>query len=143
MSLRVTSRIVRWILLAAVAMAPTAVFAEQEAVSQGSSGPDQDSLVAVLGETEAPAEVQPEETATAQPEDAASEAEEGPKVISGMSILGNQEAPTSLVIVPWKSSQLGDSVGISTTLDDSREPVDREVFMRALSYYQIRSGTEP
>ena len=59
----------------------------------------------------------------------------------GMSILGNQEAPKSLVIVPWKSSELGASLGISTMLDDSRQPVDKEVFMRALSYYEIRSTT--
>jgi predicted nucleic acid-binding Zn-ribbon protein len=60
----------------------------------------------------------------------------------GMSILGNQEAPTSLVIVPWKSSELGGSPGISPMLDDSRQPVDKEVFMRALSYYEIRSETK-
>jgi hypothetical protein len=61
------------------------------------------------------------------------------KRISGMSVLGNQEAPKSLVIVPWKSSEIGDSLGISTMLDDSRQPVDKEVFMRALNYYEIRS----
>ena len=58
----------------------------------------------------------------------------------GMSILGNQEAPTSLVLVPWKTSELGNAPGISTMLDDSRQPIDKEVFMRMLSYYQIRSG---
>ena len=57
----------------------------------------------------------------------------------GMSILGNQEAPKSLVIVPWKRSEIGNSLGISPMLDDSRLPVDKEVFMRVLSYYQIRS----
>jgi hypothetical protein len=61
----------------------------------------------------------------------------------GMSVLGNQEAPTSLVIVPWKSSEVGRSPGISPLLDDSRQPVDKEVFMRALSYYEIRSETKP
>lgn len=65
------------------------------------------------------------------------------KVISGMSILGNQEAPKSLVIVPWKSSEIGKAMDISTMLDDSRQPVDREVFLRALRYYEIRSETEP
>lgn len=65
------------------------------------------------------------------------------RVISGMSILGNQEAPKSLVIVPWKSSEIGNSMDISTILDDSRQPVDREVFMRALRYYEIRSGAKP
>jgi len=64
--------------------------------------------------------------------------EEGARSIDGMSILGNREAPKSLVIVPWKSSEIGDSLGISPMLDDSRQPVDREVFMRALSYYEIQ-----
>jgi hypothetical protein len=82
----------------------------------------------------AQAEAEPE----AEPE---AQAEGGAKLISGMSILGNQEAPKSLVIVPWKSSVIGDSVGISTMLDDSRQPVDREVFLRALTYYEIRSET--
>jgi hypothetical protein len=61
----------------------------------------------------------------------------------GMSILGNQEAPKALVIVPWKSSELGNGPGVSTFLDDSRRPVDKEVFMRMLSYYEIRSETAP
>ena len=78
------------------------------------------------------------------PDDAAKDANhDGPKVISGMSILGNQEAPKSLVIVPWKSSQIGDALGIPTMLDDSVQPVDREVFLRALTYYEIRSETTP
>ena len=65
-----------------------------------------------------------------------------PKLISGMSILGNQEAPKSLVIVPWKNSEIGDSVGVATLLDDSRRPVDRDVFMRELSYYDVRSSSK-
>jgi hypothetical protein len=55
----------------------------------------------------------------------------------GISILGNQEAPTSLVIVPWKASELGQTVGVSTVLDDSKQPVDRDVFMRSLRYHEI------
>ena len=62
--------------------------------------------------------------------------------MSGMSILGNHEAPKSLVIVPWKSSQLGETPGISRLLDDSTQPVDKEVFMRELAYYQIRSNSK-
>jgi hypothetical protein len=61
----------------------------------------------------------------------------------GMSILGNQETPKALVIVPWKRSEMGNALGISTMLDDSRLPVDKEVFMRMLSYYDIRSETAP
>lgn len=69
-------------------------------------------------------------------------ADTGPKALSGMSILGNQEAPKALVIVPWKSSQLGDPLGISKNLDDGRQPVDKDVFMRQLSYYEIRANSK-
>jgi hypothetical protein len=60
--------------------------------------------------------------------------------MSGMSILGNEETPKALVIVPWKSSELGNDLSLSNTLDDRAQPVDKEVFLRELSYYQIRSG---
>lgn len=63
-----------------------------------------------------------------------------PKTMSGMSILGNEEAPKALVIVPWKSSELGADLSLSDTLDDRARPVDREVFMRELGYYALRSG---
>ena len=90
------------------------------------------------------------ETVARTEEEAAVQTEEEPKLTQvpggsalGMSILGNQEAPKSLVIVPWKGSEIGESIGISTMLDDSRQPVDKEVFMRALSYYEIRSEKAP
>ena len=64
------------------------------------------------------------------------------KTLSGISILGNQEAPKSLVIVPWKSSEIGDMPGLSRLLDDSVQPIDKEVFMRELDYYEIRSPSK-
>jgi len=66
---------------------------------------------------------------------------EGDKLLSGMSIVGNDEAPKSLVIVPWKSSVLGDVLDVSRVLDDGRQPVDRDVFMRELDYYQLRTAS--
>ena len=65
------------------------------------------------------------------------------KLVSGMSIVGNDEAPKSLVIVPWKSSELGGPLDISRSGDDGLAPLDREVFVRSLSYYQIRAGASP
>ena len=65
---------------------------------------------------------------------------EKPKTMSGMSILGNEEAPKSLVIIPWKSSELGDAISLSDTLDDRARPVDKEVFLRELHFYEIRAG---
>jgi hypothetical protein len=78
----------------------------------------------------------------AQPADEVQETpqETGPKQMSGMSILGNEETPKSLVIVPWKSSEIGDDIGFSDTLGDRAQPVDKEVFLRELEYYEIRSG---
>jgi hypothetical protein len=117
---------VQWMLLAVFALAPTVVLAQQDNASQqNQQGQD-------------------------QPEAAQAQTQEDSKLISvpggkalGMSILGNQEAPKALVIVPWKRSELGNALGISTMLDDSRLPIDKEVFMRMLSYYEIRSETHP
>jgi hypothetical protein len=94
---------------------------------------------AVAAEDTAKAEPAATVAATKAP---VAKSERGPKAISGMSILGNQEAPKSLVIVPWKSSEIGDSRGLATLLDDSRKPVDRDVFMRELGYYQIRTDAK-
>jgi hypothetical protein len=65
-----------------------------------------------------------------------------PKTLSGMSILGNEEAPKSLVIVPWKSSEIGEDISLTDTLDDRALPVDKEVFLRELRFYEIRSEDE-
>lgn len=72
--------------------------------------------------------------------DRSDEPSSGPRKLSGMSVLGNEEAPKSLVIIPWKSSELGDDISLSDTLDDRARPVDKEVFMRELNFYEIRSG---
>jgi len=61
--------------------------------------------------------------------------------MSGMSVLGNNEAPKSLVIVPWKSSQIGDGIGVVDSLSNRPLPVDRDVFGRELDYYQIRRSS--
>lgn len=63
------------------------------------------------------------------------------KEISGMSIVGNNETPTSLVIVPWKSSEIGQETKLkSTLLNDGLTPVDRAVFMRELDFYKLSNS---
>jgi len=64
----------------------------------------------------------------------------GPKTLSGMSVLGNNEAPKSLVIVPWKTAELGEGIGIADMLDERLQPVDPDVFARQLRYYELRHG---
>jgi hypothetical protein len=130
------------LLLGVLTLAPAAILAQES----GASGDPADAIPQQTEEALEQTEMAltlTQEAQAAGGEETPAESETGPKVISGMSILGNQEAPTSLVIVPWKSSVIGDSVGISTILDDSRAPVDREVFMRALRYYEIQSETAP
>jgi hypothetical protein len=96
-------------------------------------------MVPVCTMAEEPADEADEEQVETRQEGA--EGDDGqPKTMSGMSILGNEEAPKALVIVPWKSSELGADLSLSDTLDDRARPVDREVFMRELSYYALRSG---
>ena len=93
---------------------------------------------ALASKTQAPearSEETPQKTASVQ-------TETGDKVVSGMSIVGNDEAPKALVIVPWKTSDLGDTLDVSRLVDDGRTPVDREVFSRALDYYEIRTGND-
>jgi len=138
---------VHWMLLVAVfALTPTMALAQQSKAAQAENQKDQQ-----------PAETQPNATAAktqaeesqekmaAQPqteEEAKLTSVQGGKAL-GMSILGNQEAPKALVIVPWKGSELGNALDVSTMLDDSKLPVDKAVFMRMLSYYQIRSESRP
>jgi len=64
------------------------------------------------------------------------------KELSGMSIVGNDEAPKSLYIVPWKSSELGQETSMNMMLNERDVPVDREVFMRQLEYYEV-SAAQP
>ena len=142
-----TKTSMHWILLGVLALAPEAVLAQQAA---------QPKTEAAKGQTERP-QAKKEETKKEQvkkedekkqTEEAQPKTEEDGKLTPvpggkalGMSILGNQEAPKALVIVPWKSSELGNGPSVSTLLDDSRRPVDKEVFMRMLLYYEIRSET--
>ena len=87
------------------------------------------SVVALGDETEEAKDTKDQEVSAPQPTS-----------MSGMSILGNEETPKSLVIVPWRSSELGTNLSISNTLDDRARPVDKEVFLRELRYYTIRSS---
>jgi len=81
-------------------------------------------------------------TGVVRAEDGAAKGDaKGDKQMSGMSIVGNDDAPKSLVIVPWKSAALGDTLDVSRILDDGRQPVDRDVFQRELDYYQIRAAS--
>ncbi len=128
---------VHWILLAVLVLAPMAVLAQQAAQGQAEKPP---------AKTEAKKEEPKKEEPQKQTEEPKKEEDSNLTPVPGgralgMSILGNQEAPKALVIVPWKSSELGNGPSVSTLLDDSRLPIDKEVFLRMLRYYEISSET--
>ena len=62
------------------------------------------------------------------------------KELSGISIIGNDEAPKYLYIVPWKSSELGEETSLDMMLNEGDVPVDRDVFMRQLEFYQVSTA---
>lgn len=63
------------------------------------------------------------------------------KELSGISVIGDKEAPKSLFIVPWKSSEIGVQKGLtSSLLNENLKPVDKDVFMRELNFYDITVG---
>jgi len=71
----------------------------------------------------------------------AEEADTEVKELSGISIIGNKEAPKSLYIVPWQNSEVGVATSLgSGLLDDSMRPVDKEVFLRELDFYELSHG---
>jgi hypothetical protein len=64
--------------------------------------------------------------------------DEEAKALSGISIVGNNEAPKSLFIVPWKASDVGASGEFaSSLLNDGLVPVDKDVFIRELRFYEL------
>jgi len=73
-------------------------------------------------------------------DDSTSETKDDAKELSGMSIVGNDEAPKSLYIVPWKSSEVGVETAFDMLLNDTDVPVDRDVFMRQLSFYKVSTA---
>ena len=63
------------------------------------------------------------------------------KELSGISIIGNKEAPKSLYIVPWQNSEVGVATSLNSgLLDDSMRPLDKEVFLRELDFYDLSHG---
>lgn len=73
-------------------------------------------------------------------QDAETNKEQTTKEMSGMSIVGNDEAPKSLVIIPWRSSEIGVETSLNTLLNEGDVPVDRDVFKRQLDFYIVSTA---
>ncbi len=64
--------------------------------------------------------------------------------LDGATITGNQELPKALHIVPWKSAGAGDLAGrpLNSLVDEVLAPIDRDVFLRELQYYDAVHSSE-
>ena len=58
--------------------------------------------------------------------------------LEGTTITGNQELPKALHIVPWKTPQAGELAArpMNSLVDEILAPIDRDVFLRELEYYE-------
>jgi hypothetical protein len=58
--------------------------------------------------------------------------------LQGTTITGNRELPKALNIVPWKPAEAGDLAGrpLNSLVDETLAPIDRDVFLRELEYYE-------
>ena len=64
--------------------------------------------------------------------------------LDGTTVIGNRELPKALHIVPWKAADTGDLAGrpLNSLVDQTLEPLDRDVFRRELEYYEAVHGFE-
>jgi len=65
------------------------------------------------------------------------------KELSGMSIVGNDEAPKVLYIIPWKSAEIGAEPSLSRMSNAGAAPIDRDVFIRQLDFYETSKAQRP
>src|SRR5260370_15051591 len=105
---------IHWILLGVLALAALAALAPAAVLAQQAAQPKTKAAPGQTEKTQAKTEEAKKEEPKKQTEEAQAKTEEDGKLTPvpggkalGMSILGNQEAPKALVIVPWKSSKLG------------------------------------
>ena len=63
--------------------------------------------------------------------------------LDATAITGNRELPKVLHIVPWKDSDFGDLAGrpVNSLLDEVLSPVDRDVFLRQMMYFEQLYGS--
>src|SRR6266566_1022470 len=98
--------IIHWIFLGVLGLAPAAVLAQQAAQPKTKAARGQAAKSQAKTPEPKKEDAKKEEAQIKTEDDAKLTSVPGGKAL-GMSILGNQEAPKALVIVPWKSSELG------------------------------------
>lgn len=59
--------------------------------------------------------------------------------LDGARIFGNRDLPNITYVVPWKDEQLEvvDIQPMGNLFDDALKPIDRDVFIREIEYYEL------
>ncbi len=59
--------------------------------------------------------------------------------LEGARIFGNRDLPNITYVVPWKDEQLEvmDIQPMGNLFDDALKPIDRDVFIREIEYYEL------
>lgn len=64
--------------------------------------------------------------------------------LEGARIFGNRDLPNITYIVPWKDDKLElmEVQPIGTLFDEALLPIDRDVFIREVEYYELLQGKQ-
>lgn len=68
--------------------------------------------------------------------------------VTGTTIIGTKEAPNVLNVVPWQGRELNADPwdirpsAAQSVLEESLQPVDRDVLRREIEYFNLIQGTE-
>jgi hypothetical protein len=59
--------------------------------------------------------------------------------LEGARLFGNRDLPNITYVVPWKEERFEaiDVKPIGTLFDEALKPLDRDVFMREVEYYEL------
>lgn len=64
--------------------------------------------------------------------------------LEGARLFGNRDLPNITYVVPWKEEKVDalDMQPIGNLFEEALKPLDRDVFMREVEYYELLQGTK-
>ena len=59
--------------------------------------------------------------------------------LEGISIIGNREQPMSMIIVPWKTPELGEQLELpqDTVMKDVLAPISKQLLLKEIEIYNV------
>lgn len=65
--------------------------------------------------------------------------------LEGARLFGNRDLPNITYVVPWKEEKFEaiDVQPVGNLFDEALRPLDRDVFIREVEYYELLQGKQP